>query len=67
MRLIVLSSPFRVLHQKSKTSETHALTPRQRQQYSPPPEQKSYGGDYSPKYARQFVVSPFGIPLLERV
>jgi hypothetical protein len=28
---------FSVLHQQAKTSETHAITPRLRQQHSPPP------------------------------
>jgi hypothetical protein len=46
---------FSVLHQKAKISEANAVTPRQNQEYSPPPEQNYYSGEQSPKYASKFI------------
>ncbi len=39
-----------MLHQKAKTSEANAITPRQYPEHSPAFQQNNYGGDYSPKY-----------------
>jgi len=40
---------FSVLHQQAKTSETNAITPRQRQQNSPPPIQEQNPSKYAGK------------------
>jgi len=43
---------FSVLHQKAKTSETNAITPRQpppQQQYPQANDYGNYNNDYSPK------------------
>jgi hypothetical protein len=46
---------FRVLHQKAKASEANAITPRQRQQYSPQSDQNRYGNEHSPKYTSKLL------------
>lgn len=43
-----------VLHQKAKTSEANAITPRQPQQYSTGNDFSNYNDDYSPKTNNKF-------------
>jgi len=47
---------FRHLHQQAKTSESNAMTPRPRQQHSPPPSQhEQYSSKYASKNKKRFL------------